>query len=116
VVGSLLLGLYNAKGLRDHVGFTSSLAAADRPELTKCLAAAKAGLLVEVSFDHVSSRLFRHGPKFLGWRPDKAPKQCTMDQLAQGNRICCNCLEYRPERGYAVSLPRRDSEIWIFFE
>ena len=92
MVGSLLLGLYNAKGLRDHVGFTSS------PELTKCLAAAKAGLLVEVSFDHVSSRLFRHGTKFLGWQPDKAPKQCTMDQLAQGNRICCNCLEYRPER------------------
>jgi hypothetical protein len=37
VVGSLLLGLYNVKGLLDHVGFTSSMAAADRPELTKKL-------------------------------------------------------------------------------
>ena len=37
VVGSLLLGLYNVKGLLDHVGFTSSIAAADRPELTKKL-------------------------------------------------------------------------------
>jgi len=37
VVGSLLLGLYNVKGLLDHVGFTSSIAAADRPESTKKL-------------------------------------------------------------------------------
>jgi hypothetical protein len=37
VVGSLLLGLYNGKGLLDHVGFTSSIAAADRPESTKKL-------------------------------------------------------------------------------
>jgi ATP-dependent DNA ligase len=111
VVGALLLGLYNAKGLLDHVGFTSSIAAADRPELTKRLERLieppsftgnapggpsrwnrgkenvwqplKPDLVVEVSFDHVSSRRFRHGTKFLRWRPDKAPKQCTMDQLAQ---------------------------------
>ena len=37
VVGSLLLGLYNGKGLLNHVGFTSSIAAADRPESTKKL-------------------------------------------------------------------------------
>jgi ATP-dependent DNA ligase len=37
MVGSLLLGLYNGKGLLDHVGFTSSIIAADRPELTKKL-------------------------------------------------------------------------------
>jgi ATP-dependent DNA ligase len=36
-----------------------------------------------VRFDHVSSRRFRHGTKFLRWRPDKVPKQCTMDQLDQ---------------------------------
>jgi ATP-dependent DNA ligase len=111
VVGSLLLGLYNVKGLLDHVGFTSSIAAADRPELTKKLERLieppgftgnapggpsrwsrgkenvwqplKPDLVVEVRFDHVSSRRFRHGTKFLRWRPDKAPKQCTMDQLAQ---------------------------------
>jgi ATP-dependent DNA ligase len=111
VVGSLLLGLYNAKGLLDHVGFTSSIAAADRPELTKKLERlieppgftgnAPGGpsrwsrgkedvwqpltpdLVAEVRFDHVSSGRFRHGTKLLRWRPDKAPKRCTMDQLPQ---------------------------------
>ena len=37
VVGSLLLGLYGADGLLHHVGFTSGIAAADRPALTKRL-------------------------------------------------------------------------------
>jgi ATP-dependent DNA ligase len=111
VVGSLLLGLYNAEGLLDHVGFTSSIAAADRPELTEKLERLieppgfsgdapggpsrwshgkedswqplKPDLVVEVRFDHVSSRRFRHGTKLLRWRRDKAPKQCTMDQLDQ---------------------------------
>jgi len=111
VLGSLLLGLYNGEGLLDHVGFTSSIAAAARPELTKKLERLieppgftgnapggpsrwsrgkediwqplKPDLVVEVRFDHVSSGRFRHGTKFLRWRPDKAPRQCTMDQLAQ---------------------------------
>jgi ATP-dependent DNA ligase len=34
-----------------------------------------------VRFDHVSAGRFRHGTKFLRWRPDKAPEQCRMDQL-----------------------------------
>ena len=34
VVGSLLLGLYNDEGELDHVGFTSSIQAKDRPALT----------------------------------------------------------------------------------
>src|SRR6185312_5742740 len=34
IVGSLLLGLYDAKGLLDHVGFTSGFAATDRKSLT----------------------------------------------------------------------------------
>jgi hypothetical protein len=29
----------------------------------------------------VSDERFRHGTKLLRWRPDKAPKQCTFDQL-----------------------------------
>jgi ATP-dependent DNA ligase len=111
VMGSLLLGLYNEKGLLDHVGFTSSIAAADRPDLTRKLERLieppgftgnapggpgrwnrgkediwqplKPDLVVEVRFDHVSSGRFRHGTKFLRWRPDKAPTQCTVDQIAQ---------------------------------
>ncbi|HEY9237169.1 MAG TPA: ATP-dependent DNA ligase, partial [Phenylobacterium sp.] len=38
-VGSLLLGLYDDAGLLDHVGFTSGLARAERPALTRRLEA-----------------------------------------------------------------------------
>ncbi|HEX8521477.1 MAG TPA: hypothetical protein VF669_04415, partial [Tepidisphaeraceae bacterium] len=38
-------------------------------------------LVVEVQYDHFSNGRFRHGTKFLRWRPDKAPKQCKMDQI-----------------------------------
>jgi ATP-dependent DNA ligase len=108
-VGSLLLGLYDDAGLLHHVGFTSALAAADRPALTARLEALIEGpgftgdapggpsrwstersaewqplrpeLVAEVRFDHVTGRRFRHGTGFLRWRPDKAPEQCTMEQL-----------------------------------
>ncbi len=39
-------------------------------------------LVVEVRYDQVTGRRFRHGTGFLRWRPDKSPKQCTFDQLA----------------------------------
>jgi ATP-dependent DNA ligase len=38
-------------------------------------------LLVEVRYDHFSQGRFRHGTKFLRWRTDKLPRQCTMDQV-----------------------------------
>jgi ATP-dependent DNA ligase len=109
VVGSLLLGLYDGKGLLQHVGFTSSLDAASRPALTRKLQAlieppgftgrAPGGpsrwnsekstaweplrpeLVVEVRYDHFTGRRFRHGTKFMRWRPDKAPRQCLLEQL-----------------------------------
>jgi len=108
-IGSLLLGLYDKEGLLHHVGFCSSIKASDRPELTKRLEALiappgftgrapggpsrwstersaeweplKPSLVVEVRYDHFSQGRFRHGTKFLRWRPDKVPKQCTMDQV-----------------------------------
>jgi ATP-dependent DNA ligase len=111
VVGSLLLGLYDAEGLLNHVGFTSAIAAPERKALTKKLEALieapgftgsapggpgrwnrgksnkweplKPKLVAEVCYDHVSGERFRHGTKLLRWRPDKAPAQCTMDQLEQ---------------------------------
>jgi ATP-dependent DNA ligase len=111
VVGSLLLGLYDDDGLLHHVGFCSGLKAAERPALTKKLEALRGGpsftgrapggpsrwstkrsaeweslkpnLVVEVQFDHVSGGRFRHGTTLLRWRPDKAPRQCTMEQLKQ---------------------------------
>ena len=108
-VGSLLLGLYDKDGLLHHIGFCSSIRASDRPELTKRLEALiappgftgrapggpsrwstersaeweplKPSLVVEVRYDHFSQGRFRHGTKLLRWRPDKSPKQCTLDQV-----------------------------------
>jgi ATP-dependent DNA ligase len=109
-VGSLLLGLYDDQGLLDHVGFTSALKAEDRSRLTTKLekliaqpgftgnapggpsrwANARSAewqplrpeLVVEVRYDQVTARRFRHGTGLVRWRPDKDPKQCTFDQLA----------------------------------
>jgi ATP-dependent DNA ligase len=109
MVGSLLLGLYDTDGLLHHVGFTSSIAGSERPGLTKKLERLieppgftgsapggpsrwnrgkvntwqplKPSLVLEVRYDHASAGRFRHGTKLLRWRPDKAPEQCTMDQL-----------------------------------
>jgi ATP-dependent DNA ligase len=36
---------------------------------------------VEVAYDHFTGGRFRHGTRFLRWRPDKDPYQCTMDQV-----------------------------------
>jgi ATP-dependent DNA ligase len=109
-VGSLLLGLYDDQGLLDHIGFTSAIPAGDRPALTKKLetlieppgftGSAPGGpsrwntertaqwqplrplLVVEVRYDQVTSRRFRHGTGFVRWRPDKSPRQCRFEQLA----------------------------------
>ena len=106
LVGSLLLGVYNDEGLLDHIGFTSSIRDDDRPQLTrKCehlvrspgfTGRAPGGpsrwstkrstewepmrprLVVEVQFDHFSGDRFRHGTKLLRFRPDKAPRDCTL--------------------------------------
>lgn len=40
-------------------------------------------LVCEVGYDYFSQGRFRHGSKFLRWRPDKKPQQCTMDQVVQ---------------------------------
>jgi len=110
-VGSLLLGLYNDAGKLDHVGFTSSFAAEEKAALKTTLEPlieapgftgdAPGGqsrwsterstawqplrpeLVVEVRYDQVTGCRFRHGTTFLRWRPDKAPNQCRMDQLAR---------------------------------
>ncbi len=110
VVGSLLLGLYGDDGLLHHVGFTSAFAKEERPALTKKFEALRKApgftgnapggpsrwstertaewepvdpkVVVEVTYDHFTGDRFRHGTKIVRWRPDKAPKQCTMDQVA----------------------------------
>jgi ATP-dependent DNA ligase len=109
-VGSLLLGLYDDEGLLHHVGFTSAIPAKERPRLTKDLQQLiappgftgnapggpsrwnterttqweplKPELVIEVRYDQVTSRRFRHGTGLVRWRPDKDPNQCTFEQLA----------------------------------
>ncbi|MGL3212246.1 ATP-dependent DNA ligase [Bradyrhizobium sp. BR 1433] len=111
VVGSLLLGLYDDDGLLHHVGFTSAIRQQEKPALTDRLEPliAKPGftgnapggpsrwstersaqwcplkpkLVIEVCYDHFSGDRFRHGTSILRWRPDKAPKQCSFEQLKQ---------------------------------
>jgi ATP-dependent DNA ligase len=110
-VGSILLGLFNETGELDHVGFCSGFTAEQRKDLVKKLAPLieKPGftgkspggpsrwshanprsteweplrpeLVCEVQYDHFSGGRFRHGTKFLRWRPDKRAKQCTFEQL-----------------------------------
>ena len=41
-------------------------------------------LVCEVQYDHFSGGRFRHGCKFLRWRPDKSPEQCTYEQVIPG--------------------------------
>jgi ATP-dependent DNA ligase len=43
-------------------------------------------LVVEVQFDHFTNGRFRHGTRFLRWRPDKPAKTCTMDQVGEKGR------------------------------
>jgi ATP-dependent DNA ligase len=42
--------------------------------------------VVEVQYDHFTGGRFRHGTKFLRWRRDKAPPQCTMIQVEHETR------------------------------
>lgn len=113
-VGSLLLGLYNDSGALDHVGFTSSFSVEERKTLKKILKSHEGSgfsgkapggpsrwstersgewepldcrLVCEVRYDHFSGGRFRHGTKFLRWRPDKAPQTCTFDQLQRSGNI-----------------------------
>jgi ATP-dependent DNA ligase len=109
LVGSLLLGLYDDERLLHHVGFSSNIKDVEREALTRKLeklikppgftGQAPGGLsrwstkrssewqplapklVVEVAYDHFSGGRFRHGTTFLRWRPDKAPRQCTFEQV-----------------------------------
>jgi ATP-dependent DNA ligase len=111
VVGSLLLGLYDDRGLLHHVGFTSTIKRQEKAALTKKLkpligppgftgnapggpsrwstkrsgewVPLKPKLVIEVCYDHFTGDRFRHGTRILRWRPDKAPRQCTLAQVEQ---------------------------------
>lgn len=126
VVGSLLLGLFDREGLLDHVGFTSNFGSEDRQELTARLERMKKPpgftgrkpgrpsrwstdraaqwlpvaprLVLEVAYDQMTNERFRHGVTFLRWRPDKAPEDCTFDQLAASRGGPLRLLRKNPKR------------------
>jgi ATP-dependent DNA ligase len=117
LVGSLLLGLYDDDGLLHHVGFTSSFRTDQKQALTEMIERLGRGdgftgrapggpsrwsterssqweplppsLVVEVQYDHFSEGRFRHGTRFLRWRPDKDAEACTFDQVRRhsGNSL-----------------------------
>lgn len=110
-IASLLLGLYDDEGLLDHVGFVGSMSAQERKRAGELLRPiveppgftgnapggpsrwrraenaewfpVRPEIVVEVSFDHVTGRRFRHASRLLRWRPDKPARLCTMDQLLE---------------------------------
>ena len=120
VVGSLLLGLYGDDGLLNHVGFTSAIKSEQKAALTDKLEACisdhsftgnapggpsrwstkrsaqwqpvKPKFVIEVCYDHFTAGRFRHGTTILRWRPDKRPRQCTMEQLNQKSALPATVL------------------------
>jgi ATP-dependent DNA ligase len=109
-VGSLLLGLYGPDRELWQVGFTSGFTQPARRELVKHLEPYREGrseapppgiamtsrwnaekdlsfeklrpeLVCEVAFDQVTGHRIRHGARFVRWRPDKPPAECTFEEL-----------------------------------
>ncbi len=132
MIGSLLLGIFDADGALQHVGICASFKLEVRAQLVIDLAELREGArdnhpwgkfvpsheqtaseeeaadaatrkpgkqsrwsrgkdlsweplrcerVCEVGFDNMQGRRFRHATHLKRWRPDKAPKDCTYDQL-----------------------------------
>jgi ATP-dependent DNA ligase len=104
-IATLLLGLYADDGHLDYVG-TAAVAPSRHAEIAEKIlpllkeaperrfsepnrwgsgeleeAAVRPEVVVEVRFDKVQGRRFRHGTRLLRFRPDKEPKDCTWREL-----------------------------------
>jgi ATP-dependent DNA ligase len=104
-VATLLLGLYREDGGLDYVG-SCAVGARMRDEVANRVlplldesndrrfsepnrwgtgeleeSAVKPELVVEVRYDKVQGARFRHGTRFLRWREDKDPADCTWREL-----------------------------------
>ena len=124
LLGSLLLGLYDADGHLAHIGVSASFTAAKRKALIEELKPLEEDIenhpwgewaqwmianpdrvpgtgsrwsagkdlsftplrperVLEVGYDHMEGRRFRHTAQFKRWRPDRDPQSCTYDQLEE---------------------------------
>jgi ATP-dependent DNA ligase len=104
-VGSLILGAYDDDGQLHVVGHTSGFKAKEKRELIDKLEpyrtyergsgeasrwksdeelvweGLRPELVVEIAFDHITGNRIRHGARFLRWRDDKDPRECSIEQL-----------------------------------
>ena len=110
-IGSILLGLYDARGELHFIGHCSGFSTHDRVEMLRQFEQIRAedsfgeavrrpggesrwsagkdlswvpvrpGVVVQVSYDQLTGGRFRHATRFERWRPDKDAETCTMDQL-----------------------------------
>jgi len=51
-------------------------------------------LVCEVEYDYFSQGRFRHGSKFLRRRPDKEPRECTMEQVLPAKKGSATLLSF----------------------
>jgi ATP-dependent DNA ligase len=104
-VATLLLGLYRDDGGLDYVG-SAAVGARMRDDVAKRVlplldesreqrfsepnrwgtgdleqTPVKPGLVVEVRYDKVQGNRFRHGTKFIRWRDDKDPADCSWREV-----------------------------------
>ncbi len=110
-IGSLLLGLYDKAGQLHFVGHSSGFSDEDRVTLLEQFSKLATGdsfgeearrpgaesrwtqgrdsawvpvqpvVVAEVSYDQITGGRFRHATRFLRFRPDKDPVECSLDQL-----------------------------------
>jgi ATP-dependent DNA ligase len=109
-IATLLLGLYNEKGKIDYVG-SAAVAASRHKEIFERIkpllkdapdrgfsepnrwgsgelaeSAVRPELVAEVRYDKVQGNRFRHGSKFIRFRDDKDPEQCTWREVRPPRR------------------------------
>jgi ATP-dependent DNA ligase len=104
-IATLLLGIYGDDGELDYVG-SAAVAASRHADIVERLvplleeaperrfsepnrwgtgeleeSPVRPELVCEVRYDKVQGHRFRHGTRFLRWRPDKDPRACTWESV-----------------------------------
>ncbi len=114
-IATLLLGLYGDDGELDFVGHTSGISGQLQIDLQQRLTGlvetghlgagrtpggqsrwsqgkdlewveVRPEIVCEVRYDKMEADRFRHGTRFLRFRPDKEPRRCTWDQVRPAQR------------------------------